>query len=349
MLNEIHKIATQKLELVENSSDLQKTRVELLGKSSLIAQEMKKLATKSNEEKREIGAKINIVKKEIEKLLYEKGVIIEKEELNLQLKSEALDLTMPARKHKAGSIHPITQCMDELIQVFSKYGFDIKEGPDIEDDWYNFTALNIDENHPARQMHDTFYLNQEQSINNRKKLLRTHTSPIQIRTMQQEKPPYRFIAPGRTYRCDSDLTHTPMFHQIEGMVIDKNIHMGHLKHTIIDFIRQFFEQPNIEIQFRPSFFPFTEPSAEVDIRMEDTKKWLEVLGCGMVHPQILQNVGIDPSEYQGFAFGLGVERFAMLKYGIKDLRHFFEGDLRWLQHYNFKNLDIPTLAGGLTK
>lgn len=346
MLEQILQSAHKKVSSAKTSRGLQDVKVEFLGKSSLINQEMKKLGKALPQERKELGQKINQVKQQIQVAIDKKALVIEEEELKERFVSEKLDLTIPARSRNAGSIHPITQCMDELVQVFAKYGFDIKDGPSIENDWYNFTALNIDENHPARQMHDTFYL---KKTGENTKLLRTHTSPIQIRTMQSEKPPYRFIAPGRTYRSDSDLTHTPMFHQIEGVVIDKNIHMGHLKHVIIDFIRTFFEQPNIEVQFRPSFFPFTEPSAEVDIRINKDDKWLEVLGCGMVHPNVLRNVSIDPEEYQGFAFGLGVERFAMLKYGIRDLRGFFEGDLRWLNHYNFGALDIPTLAGGLAR
>ena len=345
MLQQILHKVTIELEKAENVNDLQKVRVEFLGKSSLLNQEMRSLASLPLEEKKEVGAKINLVKQQLENLINEAEISLQQKELEQRFQSEKLDLTAPARSKRNGSIHPTSQVMEELVQVFAKYGLSIKNGPDIEDDWYNFTALNIDENHPARQMHDTFYLNSQGS----KKLLRTHTSPIQIRTMQNEKPPFYFIAPGRTYRCDSDLTHTPMFHQIEGLVIDKNIHMGHLKYIITDFISTFFEQPDIEVRFRPSFFPFTEPSAEVDIKMNKNDQWLEVLGCGMVHPSILQNVGIDPAEYQGFAFGLGVERFAMLKYNIKDLRQFFDGDLRWLKHYNFENLDIPTLMGGLTK
>ena len=346
MLEQILSSASDKISTAETSEQLQSLKVEFLGKSSLINKEMQKLDKISPEERKQLGQKINQIKQQIQTLIDKQASKIETAELKQRFAQEKLDLSIPARPMKSGSIHPITQCMEELIQVFSKYGFDIKDGPSIEDDWYNFTALNIDENHPARQMHDTFYL---KKTDDKTKLLRTHTSPIQIRTMQNEKPPYRFIAPGRTYRSDSDLTHTPMFHQIEGLVIDKDIHMGHLKYVIIDFIRTFFEQSNIEVQFRPSFFPFTEPSAEVDIKMNKGAKWLEVLGCGMVHPNVLRNVGIDPEEYQGFAFGLGVERFAMLKYDIRDLRQFFEGDMRWLNHYNFSTFDIPTLAGGLTK
>jgi phenylalanyl-tRNA synthetase alpha chain len=346
MIEEILKSAKEKIQAASSLQELGQVKVEFLGKSGLINLEMRKLGQLPHAEKKEFGQKINLVKQEIEGLLDERTLIFEAKELNARLEHEKLDLSIPARPHSKGSIHPITQCMDELIQVFSKYGFDIKNGPDIEDDWYNFTALNIGENHPARQMHDTFYMKKTGKGN---KLLRTQTSPIQIRTMQNGKPPFRFIAPGRTYRSDCDMTHTPMFHQIEGLVIDKGIHMGHLKYVIIDFIRTFFEQPNIEVQFRPSFFPFTEPSAEVDIRMNKSDKWLEVLGCGMVHPAVLKNVGVNPEEYQGFAFGLGLERFAMLKYDIRDLRNFYEGDCRWLNHYNFSALDIPTLAGGLTR
>ena len=346
MLDKILESALKKIDTVKTSRQLQDIKVEFLGKSSLINQEMSKLGNVLPNERKELGQKINYVRERIQTAIDEQTQVTQQAELALRFESEKLDLTVPARPRVSGSIHPITQCMEELIQVFAKYGFDIKDGPSIEDDWYNFTALNIDENHPARQMHDTFYLKR---TDDKTKLLRTHTSPIQVRTMQNEKPPYRFIAPGRTYRSDSDLTHTPMFHQIEGLVIDKNIHMGHLKYVIIDFIRSFFERSDIEVQFRPSFFPFTEPSAEVDIRMNKNDKWLEVLGCGMVHPNVLKNVGVDPAEYQGFAFGLGVERFAMLKYGIRDLRQFFEGDMRWLNHYNFRALDIPTLAGGLTR
>lgn len=346
MLEQILQSALQKIKASKTLRQLQEVKTEFFGKSSLITIEMSKLGKALPEMRRELGQKINHIKAEIQNAIDDQAEILEQEELNIKLNAQKLDLTTPARPRAKGSIHPITQCMEELVQIFAKYSFQIKDGPNIEDDWYNFTALNIDENHPARQMHDTFYL---KKTDDKTKLLRTHTSPIQIRTMQENKPPHRFIAPGRTYRSDSDLTHTPMFHQIEGLVVDKNIHMGHLKYIITDFIKEFFEKDDIEVQFRPSFFPFTEPSAEVDIRMNKNDKWLEVLGCGMIHPKVLTNVGIDPSEYQGFAFGLGVERFAMLKYGIKDLRQFFEGDMRWLNHYNFKTFDIPTLAGGLSR
>ena len=347
MLEQILISAKQKIELATNLQALQQVKVEFLGKQSMLNQEMKKLGQLNEEERKNFGLAINKIKEQIQELLNKKYTILEAEELNKRFANEKLDLTIPARPYKQGSIHPITQCMEELIQIFAQLGFTIKYGPNIETDWYNFTALNIDENHPARQMHDTFYLQKQEDNNNM--LLRTHTSPIQIRTMQNERPPFRFIAPGRTYRSDSDMTHTPMFHQIEGLVIDKDINMGHLKYVINNLINNFFEQSAIEVQFRPSFFPFTEPSAEVDIRIHGSAKWLEVLGCGMVHPNVLRNVGIDPNEYRGFAFGLGIERFAMLKYGIKDLRQFFEGDIRWLKHYAFSPFDIPSLVGGLTK
>lgn len=342
MLDKIILDLQERLSQVADLHDLQALRSEFLGKSSAINAQMKQLGKASPEERKKIGAEINAAKKQLEQLIADKQQEVQALMLQKRFEKERLDMTIPARKARAGSIHPTTQVMEEMVQVLSRYGFDIKNGPDIENDWYNFTALNIDENHPARQMHDTFYLKQEG------KLLRTHTSPIQIRTMENSKPPFCFIAPGRTYRCDSDLTHTPMFHQIEGVLIDRDINMGHLKYLIIDFISEFFEKPT-EVQFRPSFFPFTEPSAEVDIKMNKGDSWLEVLGCGMIHPNVLKNVGLDPNEYQGFAFGLGVERFAMLKYDIRDLRQFFEGNIDWLKHYNFASCDIPNLAGGLTR
>lgn len=326
--------------------DLQALKPELIGKSSPITQEMRKLSSMSNEERKEFGAIINNIKIEIVKLLEQRTKELQYKEMEEGFVREKIDMTLPSRKRSLGTIHPISQVMEELIQIFSKYGFKVETGPDIESQWYNFTALNIAENHPARQMHDSFYFKGDSG-----KMLRTHTSPIQIRTClnQSSQMPLRFIAPGRTYRADSDATHTPMFHQIEGMCIDKNVNMSNLKYIIIDFIHSFFENANMEIRFRPSFFPFTEPSAEVDIRMGNSQKWLEVLGCGMVHPKVLANVNIDSKTYQGFAFGLGVERFAMLKYGMKDLRQFFDGDKRWLNHYNFFALNIPNIVGGLSK
>lgn len=348
MLENIIKEAEQDIKNCTSLNSVNDFKIKYFGKSSLLNAAMSELAKFPTDERKIKGQEINQIRKELQDLYDGKKLILDKEALENKFASERLDLTTPPRITKKGSVHPITQVLEELSQVFSQYGFSVMDGPDIEDDWYNFTALNIDETHPARQMHDTFYLKSSDSVQ-KNKLLRTHTSPIQIRTMEKGNPPFRFVASGRTYRSDSDMTHTPMFHQIEGLVVDKGINMGHLKYVIIDSIKTFFERDNIEIRFRPSFFPFTEPSAEVDIRMDVNDPWLEVLGCGMVHPNVLKNVDIDTEEYRGFAFGMGLERFAMLKYGIKDLRKFFEGDKRWLDHYNFRYFDIPTLAGGLTR
>jgi len=275
-------------------------------------------------------------------------------EMQARLGGETIDVTLPARPRPSGRIHPVSQVVEEITAIFADMGFAVAEGPDIEDDFHNFTALNIPPEHPARQMHDTFYLDQE--ANAEKLVMRTHTSPVQIRHMQSNEPPHRIIAPGRTYRSDSDQTHTPMFHQIEGLAIDRDIHMGHLKGCLIDFARTIFGIDDLSFRFRPSHFPFTEPSAEMDIGCSRDggglkiggDDWLEILGCGMIHPRVLENCGIDSSRYQGFAFGLGIERAAMLKYGIPDLRTFYESDLRWLRHYGFDPLDPPSIAGGLT-
>lgn len=326
-----------------SSASLDEVRVKYLGKAGIITTEMKKLGSLAPEDRKEAGQAINKVKKELEEIITSKKENLELEEINKKLDSEKLDVTLPARRKNTGSIHPISKATMELSEIFAAQGYEVKEGPNIEDDWYNFTALNIDENHPARQMHDTFYVNQENM------LLRTHTSPIQIRALKSGKPPFKFIAPGRTYRCDSDITHSPMFHQIEGLYVDKKVNLGQLKYTIIESIKHFFETDNMEFRFRSSFFPFTEPSFEVDIKMPDSDKWLEVLGCGMIHPNVLRNADIDPEEFNGFAFGMGIERFAMLKYGIKDLRQFFEADLRWVDHYSFGPSDIPSRLGGLTR
>jgi phenylalanyl-tRNA synthetase alpha chain len=264
-------------------------------------------------------------------------------------------MTLPADVASPGTVHPVSQVMDELAEIFADLGFAVATGPEIEDDWHNFTALNIPETHPARAMHDTFYFPEAEGGDG-KMLLRTHTSPVQIRTMLTQKPPIRIIAPGRVYRADSDATHTPMFHQIEGLVIDKGIHLGHLRWTLETFLKAYFERDDIVLRLRPSFFPFTEPSVEVDVGYSIEKGrrviggaegWMEVLGSGMVHPKVIAACGLDPDEYQGFAFGTGVDRLAMLKYGMDDLRAFFDGDLRWLKHYGFRALDVPTLSGGV--
>ena len=345
MLSSIALSAINKISLCSKLSELEEIRLEFLGKSGVISLEMRKLASLQDAEKKKFGEEINKAKSEIENLLLSKKKELSEKELNEKLEKEKIDVTLPARKSKQGSIHPISQARLELVEIFTKLGFEIKEGPNIETDWFNFTALNIDENHPARQMHDTFYM---PSKNESEMVLRTHTSPVQIRAMKAGKPPFRFIAPGRTYRSDYDQTHSPMFHQIEILAVDKDLNFQHLKYVIHEFINIFFEGQNPQIRFRPSFFPFTTPSAEVDISF-DGKKWLEILGCGMIHPEVLRNSDVDPNEYQGFAAGLGIERMAMLKYGIDDLRQFFESDLRWLKHYGFSSHDIPSIAGGLTR
>jgi phenylalanyl-tRNA synthetase alpha chain len=342
----------KRLTSITTRDDLENLRVEYLGKSGIVTKEMQKLATLSVEEKKSFGSLINQIKTNISEKLSEYKEILEAKALEQKLQNEYLDVTIPGRYRSKGSLHPITQTIESMVHIFSALGFKVKEGSSIENDWHNFTALNIPQNHPSRQMHDTFYVNKENF------LLRTHTSPIQIRTMEENKPPIKIVAHGRVYRCDSDMTHTPMFHQIEGLYIDKDIHMGHLKSVITEFLHVFFENDKIKIRFRPSFFPFTEPSLEVDIGcsrkngkliLGEGDDWLEVLGCGMVHPNVLRNCKIDPEIYQGFAFGMGVDRFAMLKYEIADLREFFSGDKRWLNHYNFSGIDIASLVGGLTK
>ena len=349
-------LLTESLSVIEScttSAALEEQRVALLGKKGKLTEALKGLAATSPEERKTLGAALNQVKDAITAALEAKKVALAVTELNARLSSEKIDVTLSARPESKGKIHPVTQAIEEITAIFADMGFSVAEGPDIESDEYNFDKLNIPASHPARQMHDTFYL---QGNGDGKTLLRTHTSPVQIRVMQGGKPPFRVLAPGSTYRCDSDLTHTPMFHQVEGFIIEKGIHMGHLKGCIIEFLKAFFELDEVPVRFRPSFFPFTEPSAEVDIgcaRSKDELKigagndWLEVMGCGMVHPNVLKNCGLDPDEWQGFAFGMGVERLAMLKYGIPDLRTFFDSDVRWLKHYGFDPLNIPSLVGGL--
>ena len=335
---------------------LEAARVAALGKKGSVTGLMKSLGGMGPDERKAAGAALNAARDQIEGALAAAKATLEAKALDERLARERLDVTLPSRPEALGRIHPISQVMDEMSAIFAQMGFDVAEGPDIEDDFHNFNALNIPPEHPARQMHDTFYFGERQEGG--RHLLRTHTSPVQIRTMLANKPPIRIIAPGRTYRCDSDMTHTPMFHQIEGLVIDEVTHMGHLKGCLLEFVRAFFEVDDVPVRFRPSFFPFTEPSAEVDIgcsreggelKIGPGAGWLEIGGSGMVHPNVLRNCGIDPDRYQGFAFGMGVERMAMLKYGIPDLRTFFDSDLRWLKHYGFVPLDVPTLSGGLTR
>lgn len=312
---------------------LEEVRVQIFGKKGQLTLLMKDLTQKTPEERRAMGIELNQLKDLLTHALDQKKSKLEEEELNERLSFETLDVSLPARPSLKGKIHPLSHVLDQVIHIFGQMGFVVAEGPDIEEDFYNFTALNIPAEHPARQEQDTFYLpiigEPRQPL-----VLRTHTSPVQIRTMLKESPPIRIIAPGRTYRSDYDATHTPMFHQIEGLVVDRKVHMGHLKGCLEEFCRLFFEDPALKLRFRPGYFPFTEPSAEVDIWWKDSS-WLEILGCGMVHPNVLRNCKIDPEVYQGFAFGMGIERIAMLKYGIDDLRLFYESDLRWLTHYGF--------------
>lgn len=333
---------------------LEAVRIAALGKQGSVSALLKSLGGMSAEERQVQGPLINGLREAVTEAMAAKKAALESAALNARLATERLDMTLPAPTLPQGSIHPVSQVMDELAEIFADMGFAVAEGPEIEDDWHNFTALNIPETHPARAMHDTFYFPADEG--NVAKLLRTHTSPVQIRTMTSATPPIRIIAPGRVYRSDSDATHTPMFHQIEGLVIDKGIHLGHLKWTLETFLKAFFERDDVVLRLRPSYFPFTEPSAEVDVGytlingkrvIGGSDGWMEVLGSGMVHPKVIANCGLDPEIYQGFAFGTGVDRLAMLKYGMDDLRAFFDGDLRWLKHYGFGALDVPTLSGGV--
>jgi len=331
---------------------LDAVRVAALGKSGEVTELLKSLGKMDADTRMAEAPKIHALREAVTEAIAAKKAALENAELERRLATERVDLSLPARETPRGSIHPVSQVMDELTEIFADLGFAVAEGPEIEDDWHNFTALNIPETHPARAMHDTFYVDGPDSH----MVLRTHTSPVQIRTMQNGKPPVRIIAPGRVYRSDSDATHTPMFHQIEGLVIDKGVTLGHLKWTLETFLKAFFERDDVHIRMRPSYFPFTEPSAEVDVGWSIDKGrrvvggsegWMEVLGSGMVHPRVIAACGLDPDEWQGFAFGTGVDRLAMLKYGMDDLRAFFDGDLRWMKHYGFSFLDVPTLSGGV--
>ncbi len=338
----------------ETLKQLEAVRLNALGKKGLISTQLKALGGLAPDERRQAGQALNVVKEEIGVALAERQAVLKRAELADKLASETIDVSLPARATADGRTHPLSRTIEEIAAIFSDMGFSIAEGPDIETDFYNFTALNIPPEHPARQEHDTFYLNPDET--GRRPVLRTHTSPVQIRTMLNTPPPIRIIVPGRTYRSDHDATHSPMFHQCEGLVIGEGIHMGHLKGCLIDFCRAFFGKKDLPVRFRPSFFPFTEPSAEVDIgcrRVDGGLEigagddWLEILGSGMVNPKVLENCGLNSDEVQGFAFGMGVERLAMLKHGIPDLRTFYESDLRWLKHYGFMPVDVPGLHTGL--
>lgn len=343
-LDSLEKDTFQRLNSAGSLSDIEAIRLDILGKNGELTQALKTLGQLDAESRKTVGGNLNAFKERFLVRLGEVKTQLEHIELNAKLSAETVDMSLPVNIDHKGRLHPITRVIEEAINIFSQMGFSVAEGPDIETEYNNFTALNIPDHHPARQMHDTFYVKPLTETDDVLHLLRTHTSPVQVRTMLNTKPPIRIVAPGRTYRCDSDQTHTPMFHQIEGLYIDKkeNVHMGHLKYCIETFCSVFFETKALPVRFRPSFFPFTEPSAEVDIGCKRTKDgieigigddWLEVLGCGMVHPTVLKNCGIDPDKYQGFAFGMGIERLAMLKYNIPDLRTFFEGQAGWLQHY----------------
>jgi len=338
---------------------LEEARLNVLGKKGWLSAALKELGALSPDDRKARAQMLNAVKERLGAAIEARRTTLADAAITARLKAETLDMTLPvADSHEAqGRIHPVSQVIDEITEIFAAMGFSIAEGPDIEDDFHNFTALNIPPEHPARQMQDTFYLPPRQS-DGEQMVLRTHTSPVQIRTMESGPPPYRIVVPGRTFRSDYDMTHTPMFHQIEGLVIDRNIHMGHLKGALVEFCKAFFETDNVKMRFRPSYFPFTEPSAEVDIncsreggvlRVGEGDDWLEILGSGMVHPRVLRHCGLDPDEWQGFAWGMGIDRIAMLKYGIPDLRAFFDADLRWLKHYGFVPLDVPTLGQGVAR
>ena len=336
--------------------ELEDIRITALGNKGTITGLMKSLGSLDPDKRKEAGQLLNAIKEEVASAIDVRKVTMEAAALETQLHRDRVDVTLPVRPESNGSIHPITQTIDELTAIFCEMGFIVADGPHIESDYYNFSALNIPPEHPARQEQDTFYLPPDDTGTPR--VLRTHTSPVQIRTMEKTTPPIKIIVPGRTFRSDHDATHSPMFHQVEGLVIDKTSHMGHLKGCLIDFCRAFFGVDDLPVRFRPSYFPFTEPSAEVDIgctraggefRIGKGDDWLEILGSGMVHPRVLSGCGINPDEYQGFAFGMGIERIAMLKYGIPDLRPFYDTDIRWLKHYGFVPLDLPTIAGGINR
>ncbi len=339
---------------------LEGLRVEFLGKQGSMSGLLKTLGKLDPEARKVEGPKIHGLRESVSEALGARKDALESAALDARLAAETIDLSLPAPEAPQGSVHPISQVMDELAELFADMGFAVASGPEIEDDWHNFTALNMPETHPARAMHDTFYF-PDRNAEGREMLLRTHTSPVQMRTMLKEGAPLRIIAPGRVYRSDSDATHTPMFHQVEGLVIDRDIHLGHLKWTLETFLRAFFERDDVVLRLRPSYFPFTEPSVEVDVgyALENGRRvvggsgdepghaWMEVLGSGMVNRRVIAFGGLDPDEWQGFAFGIGVDRLAMLKYGMDDLRAFFDGDVRWLSHYGFSALDVPTLSGGV--
>lgn len=343
------------LDAAQDEAAVEVVRVNALGKKGSVSELLKGMGGMSPEERQSFGPLVNGLKQSLSDAIAFKKEALAQAALDARLLAERIDVTLPVRPERRGKIHPIMQVFEEVQTIFADMGFAIAEGPDVEDDFHNFTALNFPPKHPARDMHDTFFF--EEKEDGSRMLLRTHTSPVQVRTMLNQKPPIRIVAPGRTYRCDSDQTHTPMFHQIEGLVIEDGVHMGHLKGVLMDFMRAFFEIDDVDVRFRPHHFPFTEPSAEMDVRCDRSggalkigtgTDWLEILGCGMVHPNVLRACGIDPDQYQGFAFGMGIDRLAMLKYGIPDLRDMFAADVRWLKHYGFEPTVQPNLATGLS-
>ena len=349
------KTMLDRIAAAENLGDLEAVRVSALGKAGSITALLKSLGSMDAETRAAEGPKIHALRERVTGAIADRKAALEATELERKLATEKIDLSLPAPETIAGTVHPVSQVMDELAEIFADLGFSVAEGPEIETQWYNFTALNMPENHPARAMQDTFYL-EPRAPEEEPRVLRTHTSPVQIRAGESLGGPLYVIAPGRVYRSDSDATHTPMFHQVEGLVIDKAITLGHLKWTLETFLKAFFEREDVVLRMRPSYFPFTEPSAEVDVgwSMEKGRRvvggqegWMEVLGSGMVHPRVIANCGLDPEEWQGFAFGCGIDRLAMLKYGMEDLRAFFDGDIRWLKHYGFRALDVPTLSGSV--
>ena len=360
MMEEIEELERSVLAEVEGAEDdaaLEAVRVAAVGKKGSVSQRMKTLGGMSAEERKVAGPALNGLKVRVNEAIAARRSLLRDAALEAQLASERVDVTLPPRPDplSVGRIHPISQVIDEITAIFADMGFAVAEGPDIETDHYNFTALNFPVGHPAREEHDTFFLRAPEGAE--PKVLRTHTSPVQVRTMESQEPPIRIVIPGRTYRMDSDATHTPMFHQLEGLVIDKTTNIANLKWTLMEFVKAFFEVENVEMRFRPSFFPFTEPSLEVDVRCDrsggevkigEGDDWMEILGSGMVHPNVLRASGLDPDIYQGFAWGIGIDRIAMLKYGMPDLRPFFEADKRWIDHYGFRPLDMPTLFGGLS-
>lgn len=352
-INEIRTTLKKAITTAETLSTLEDIRIKSLGKNGSITLLMKELSSLSPDEKKATGQILNTFKSEIATLIEAQKEALSLKEMNEKLANEKVDITLPIRPEThLGRIHPVSQVMEEMLTIFAQMGFDLAEGPDIEDDWHNFEALNIPPSHPARQMQATFFMDHTTD-----KVLRTQTSGVQIRTMENKKPPIKIVAPGRTYRRDYDMTHTPMFHQIEGLVIDTHTNLANLKTTLVEFMKLFFETDDVSLRFRPSYFPFTEPSFEADVgcsrengefKIKSGASWIELLGCGMVHPNVLKNCGLDPEVYQGFAFGCGIDRFAMLKYGIPDIRSFFDADMRWIKHYGFLPLDIPSITSGLS-